>query len=245
MSLASPVRYLVLLALAAASANAQTSLTLIVRDAGTAAPLAGAQLVVSGVSGSTDAFGRADLLGVEPGQVRIEAAYSGYIALDTTIAIEQSVSNLALLPLRPDLEMLGDVVVEAESVNDAVLRRRGFFERRETRSGVFRTREELDRRGASQFADVFRGVPGVRVQRRGGVTSLVSTRRRGCLMQMYIDGTEMTYLAGNVDAVPFDDIAAVEVYRGPAEVPLEYTQTKSQETCGAVLVWTRIVASNR
>ena len=83
-----------------------------------------------------------------------------------------------------------------------------------------------------------------RVQREGGVTSLVSSRRRGCAMAIFVDGTEAAYLAHTIDALPFDDIAAVEIYRGPAEVPIEYTQTRSNETCGAVLVWTRMHVSN-
>ena len=227
------------------SASAQSSLTLLVRDAETSAPIPGVQLTVGEAVGAADAFGAAELVGVEPGRLRVQATYVGYVSLDTTLLVAESEADIVVLSLQPDVEALEEILVEAETINDAVLRRRGFFERRDQRTGVFLTRQQLDQRGASQFADVFRSVPGVRVQSQAGVTSLVSSRRRGCLMAIYIDGTEATYLSRNVNALPYDDIAAVEVYRGPAEVPIEYTQTKSQETCGAVLVWTRIVASTR
>lgn len=232
------------LALVALGAEAQTTeLTLLVKDRDTNGPIPNALLSVAGLEGNADDLGRAELVGVEPGPLRVRASFAGYVPLDTTLAISATPAVVAVLRLAPDIQDLGDVV-EAETVNDAVLRRRGFFERRGARTGVFVTRQELDSRGANQFADVFRGMPGVRVQNTGFGTSLVSSRRRGCLMAMYVDGTEMTYLSRNIDIFPFDSIAAVEVYRGPAEVPLEYTQTKTQETCGAVLVWTRIVASN-
>ena len=238
--------FIALLVALAAVASAQTAeLTLLVRDGLTSSPVSGASLTVAGLSGAADDFGRAELLGVEPGPLRVVARGPGYAVLDTTLQIPAESHVVAVLPLAPEVEHLGEVTVEAETVNDGLLRRRGFFARRQQRAGVFITREELDQRGASQVADVFGGVAGVRVQHDAAGTSLVSSRRRGCLMAMYIDGTEMTYLARNLDALPYDDIAAVEVYRGPAEVPLEYTQTKSQETCGAVLIWTRIVAADR
>lgn len=222
----------------------EAELSLLIRGGDTGAPLPGATVEILGARGAVDAFGQASLSGVPVGDVSVTVSYPGYVTLDTLVSVEPSGMNLTVLTLRANVRDLGGVIVEAETVNDAVLRRRGFFERRENRSGVFLTREELDQRGAQLFSDVFRSVPGVRIQRRGGTTSLVSQRRRGCPMSVYMDGVEMAYVEQNIDALPFDDIAAVEIYRGPSEVPLEFTQTKMRETCGVVLVWTRIVASN-
>ena len=221
---------------------AQVDLTLLVRAGDTRVPLGGAVLEVGGVRGATGPFGEAELSGVPPGPLAVRVEAPGYVALDTTIVVEAGGDNVAVLPLRSDARVLGDVVVEAETINDAVLRRRGFFERRENRAGVFITREELDRRGATLFSDVFRSIPGVRVRRDGSRTSLVSSRRQNCDMSIYFDGVEMAYAAQNIEGLPFDDIIAVEVYRGPSELPIEYTQTRSSLTCGAVIVWTRMNA---
>lgn len=225
----------------AAGASAQTSLTILVRDAETQGPLPGARLEVGGVVGAADEFGTAELVGMDPGPLRLSASFTGYFPLDTTVTIRGGVPTVVTLPLASDTRALGDVVVEAESINDAVLRRRGFFERREGRTGVFITRDELDRRGAKLFSDVFSGVNGVRVRRERGLTSLLSSRRRGCRVAIYVDGMDAAYLAETLDSLPFDDIAAVEIYRGPAEIPIEYTRTRAEEACGAVLVWTQIV----
>ena len=230
--------------LLASGAGAQTSLTLLVRDADTAMPIVGARLEVGGLVGAADNLGAAELVGMDPGPLRVVASTVGYVPVDTTVVVARDVPTVVVLSLRSEALDLGDVVVEAVSVNDAVLHRRGFFERRATRTGAFVTREELDLRGAHLFSDAFHTMAGVRVQREGGTTSLISTRRRGCAMAIYLDGVEMAYIAQNLDALPFDDVAAIEVYRGPSEVPLEYSRTRAQEACGIVLVWTRIVASN-
>lgn len=238
--------FVVALAAAPLSAGAQGSdLLITVRAGDTRLPLGGALLEVGGAQGQADMLGQADLSGVPFGPLDIRASYEGYVTLDTTITIEAGAINEAVLVLQSDARDLGDVVVEAESINDAVLRRRGFFERRDRNTGVFMTREELDRRGTTMFSDVFRAVPGIRVQRQGGGrTSIVSQRRRGCEMALFFDGIEMAYGALNADAIAYDDIAAVEIYRGPSEVPQEFNYTRSRETCGAVLIWTRMVAVN-
>ncbi len=235
---------LALFALGAASVSSQEAdLSLVIRAGDTGAPLSGAIIEIMDARGAVDAFGQADLSGVPIGDVPLTISYPGYTTLDTLIVVEEG-ANLAVLSLLSDARDLGDVVVEASTFNDELLRRRGFFERRDSGTGVFFVRDELDRRGVTLFSDIFGPVAGVRVQRRGGQAQLVSSRRRGCLMTVYLDGIEMAFIASNIDALPFDDVAAIEIYRGPSEVPLEYTYTKSNDTCGAVLVWTRIAASN-
>lgn len=236
---------LTLLVLAAATASSQEAdLSIVVRGGDTGAPLPGAVIEIMGARGAVDAFGQADLSGVPVGDIPLTVSYPGYATLDTLVAVAVGEANLTVLSLRSEARDLGDVTVEAETPNDAVLRRRGFFDRQSTNTGVFFTREELDRRGVTLFSDIFGPVPGVRVQRRGGQAQLISSRRRGCLMTVYLDGTEMAYIASNIDALPFDDVAAIEIYRGPSELPLEYAYMKSNDTCGAVLVWTRISAGN-
>ena len=227
--------------LCATAASAQTSLTLLVRDAETSGPLPWALLTIGELQGAADDFGTAELVGMDPGPLRVQASFAGYVPLDTVVTVQGGVPTVVVLPLASDALELGDVLVEAETVNDALLRRRGFFERKESMTGVFITRDELDQRGASLLSDAFRGVPGVRVQKDRGVTSLVSTRRRGCRLAIYVDGTEAVFLADAIDGFPFNDIAAIEIYRGPAEVPVEYTRTKGLETCGVVLLWTQMV----
>lgn len=216
-------------------------LVVFVRDAETRLPFEGARVEVAGTSAATGETGRVLFRGVE-GTTGVRVSAVGRNSVDTTVAVVSSGLTRLDVDLTLSTSELGEVSVESESLNERMLRRRGFYERQERRSGEFVTREELDQRGATQFRDVFSGVPGVRVTQQGTATVLVSNRRRDCPMAIFIDGVEAAFLAQQIENVPFDPIAAVEIYKGPAEVPPEYSYTRRQQTCGAVLVWTRIEA---
>lgn len=243
-----PMRTLLLVAFAALFspvASAQEAgdgggrLIVSVRDAESRLPFEGARVEVSGTSAATGEAGRVLFRGMN-GATVVRVSAVGRSAVDTTVAVVPGQLTRLDVTLALTTSQLGGVSVESESLNDRMLRRRGFFERREQRSGEFVTREELDQRGATQFRDVFSGVPGVQVTQRGSETVLVSNRNRDCPMAIFIDGVEAVFLAQQIESVPFDPVAAVEVYKGPAEVPPEYAYTRRQRTCGAVLVWTRI-----
>jgi carboxypeptidase family protein len=66
-----------------------------------------------------------------------------------------------------------------------------------------------------------------------------------CYMQLWVDGQRMyTYhppgptspLPPNTDEYPTSNIVGVEVYRGPAETPLQFSTPGAQ--CGTVVIWT-------
>jgi hypothetical protein len=59
-----------------------------------------------------------------------------------------------------------------------------------------------------------------------------------CSVQYYIDGAPQPPDYGHIDQlVRPQDIAAVEIFRNPAEVPPQYRRRGSD--CGVVLIWTR------
>ncbi|WP_412060259.1 carboxypeptidase regulatory-like domain-containing protein [Rubrivirga sp. IMCC45206] len=224
----------------APDARAQHHVVVLVRDAETRAPLPGASVVAGDAGAATDANGRVRFV-VDADSVAIGAAYLGYAPVDTTVAVTPGANTYVVLGLAPGgVRALGDVVVTAETLNRRRLERIGFFDRKDSHTGAFLTRADLDARNVSQFSDIFRGMNGVRIDRGRGLSRLVSTRRRDCPMTVFIDGTEAAYLSDNVDSLPFGDVAAVEVYRGPSEVPMAYAHTRFRNTCGAVLIWTQI-----
>jgi len=45
--------------------------------------------------------------------------------------------------------------------------------------------------------------------------------------------------ADNVDDIPISDIHGIEVYSGPATVPVEYRNSLPNGFCGLVMIWTR------
>jgi len=62
-----------------------------------------------------------------------------------------------------------------------------------------------------------------------------------CWMDVYVDGVQVQSwnpdLSQNLDSFPLLQVQAVEVYRGPSEIPEQYRQTWSG--CGVVLLWTK------
>ena len=91
-----------------------------------------------------------------------------------------------------------------------------------------------------KVSDVLRVAPGVRVIEEGAGALVVSSRTPGrCPLAVFVDGTYTTIR--NVDVeLSLEDIAAVEVYRGPTDIPAGYHAPGYDRTCGALLVWTRM-----
>ncbi len=89
-----------------------------------------------------------------------------------------------------------------------------------------------------QPSSPFRSFIGDAVLMRGPTGNL-------CRPSIYVDGQKMVY---DLDAgrslsaaVPLRTVAAVEVYRRPAEIPQEYNMTRgdNEGMCGVLVFWTR------
>jgi hypothetical protein len=54
-----------------------------------------------------------------------------------------------------------------------------------------------------------------------------------------VDGARVTYdLQNDINAVVNpEQVEAIEVFRGPSEIPVQYNDNNSQ--CGVILIWTR------
>ena len=231
--------WLLLPLLASAQSERAPSLRLLVevRDAETGEPLAGAHVGVDSLLRVSNSQGRAQFEGLASGEIAIGAAFLGYAPMDTTLTLARS-SRVTFL-MKPTSLAIGEVEVEADRFNAARLARVGFYSRQESRAGTFLTPEDIEKRGASLFSDLLRSVPGLRIETSFGRTTLTSTRRRDCSPSIYFDGTHARGLAEQLETVPLDGVLAVEIYRGPSEVPAEFAATVTGAECGAILVWTR------
>ncbi len=84
--------------------------------------------------------------------------------------------------------------------------------------------------------------------------SALYINRSGCAPHVYLDGVRVTHLprsgadprvrdnpaeeaARALNMVDPSTLAAVEIYRGPAEIPGEFIDSDSK--CGIILLWTR------
>ena len=140
---------------------------------------------------------------------------------------------------------------------------RAFEERRAAGLGRFLTSADLRKREHSALSDVLRMTAGLKLIRRpqdcGGGYALATGRggevfwqpwmvchggypfELACYVSVYLDGIRL-WAAGsreppNVDGFPVVSLQAIELYRGPSELPTQYQATGS--ACGAVLLWSR------
>lgn len=130
------------------------------------------------------------------------------------------------------------------------------FVRRVTRGlGHFITPYMIEESAAITAADLFRGVPGVQVTMPGGgPNAFLGERVRMvaqagyCAPTIYLDGSRLSPSTTNdlpIDALaPLAVIDAVEVYRRPSEIPIEYGMTASGSAggdgpCGVLVIWTK------
>jgi hypothetical protein len=120
----------------------------------------------------------------------------------------------------------------------------GFYERRMQGQGTFISRQTIEERNPFQIQQLLRPIPGVRVlqtEMGGDAPAVMMGRAAGfgidperppCFADVFVDG------------VPDDqglrinpiNIEAVEVFRGPGEIPAQYG---GMTACGVILIWLR------
>jgi hypothetical protein len=229
----------------ATSASAQPaggSLSGVLRAEGGRTPIAGAIVEISelGLRTLSDSLGAFHLRRIAPGTIRVDIRALGFQAqaLQVRVADDSiSVIDVALqaVPL-PSLQVSSGIQRGDE-------RMRGFHERRSAGFGRFVTRDDIERREVSDTKELLRGLPGVRlVGDRVQMSSSQSSPR--CLVQYFVDAI---HIAG----APFDflrqfrprDVEGIEVYRGPAETPPEFSRGGAQ--CGVIAIWTRTPGGRR
>jgi len=188
---------------------------------------------------------------VSAGAVTVTASMLGYGDAEGSVVVGGGQTVQIEVRLSPRPIELEPIVVEATRLEiDGVLadvqRRaeRGWgtvlmSEQLEPRRSVTRTTDILQEYGAS--------VVGSTESQRG-----LYFRRTGCAPVVYIDGIRATSgsrsrsvigSGGEVDAAqavnlvhPLN-IEAMEIYRGPAQVPGEFLDSNAQ--CGVILIWTK------
>jgi hypothetical protein len=67
--------------------------------------------------------------------------------------------------------------------------------------------------------------------------SALSATSGPCPMRLFVDGKMWRYNPNGLDAIPLSEVEAIEVFRGLAEVPGEYSSDHAR--CGVVALWTK------
>ena len=193
---------------------------------------------------------------ITPGVYNVRIQHLAYETTGQLINLPADRTVEVNFELTVDPIELEPLVVTA--VREKRLEIRGFYDRKETGErlgqGVFVTREEIEKEMPLSVTHYLGRISGVRVVctgsgrnsctvfMRGGSPSLSSRAEVGCQnSNVYIDGVRVVRdnqtLQESIDYfVSPSDIAAMEVYRGPSEIPAEFGGSVGR--CGAIVIWT-------
>ena len=115
----------------------------------------------------------------------------------------------------------------------------GFYKRRASSSGRFFTREDIEKRNASRMSDLLRMVPSLRVVPRGMQNS-VRIRGSRCAPLVWLDGVPLSAMEFDLDSMDPSTYEGIELYSGPASVPVEFQGNKqASSSCGTIVLWSK------
>lgn len=215
-------------------------------------PVVGAEVWIDGteyrvVSNDSGEF-RID--NVPSGRAKVMVRRVGFRPDSKKVALQPGDTRHVKFVLEGMLEELETVLITAKAGEASRLGE--FWARRMVGIGVFITRAEIERRHPPRTADLFQQVMGVRVlHATGGDPTRIVTGRQSmapgvnsrslasgvCPMQYYVDGIFMANGMFTVDEMSPDMVEAIEVYRGPSEIPARFRQRDT--ACGLIVIWTR------
>ena len=178
-----------------------------------------------------------------PGTFRIRAERAGYNPTVTTslpvdlreaveVEVRLSANAVAIEPLR--------VTARVEPPHRRNLTMNGFYDRERQGIGRYMRREDIERYPTQNLAQLLSRVPGTAIQYIRTKQYIYFMRNGGCRPQVYLDNVRMVVdntMDINAIVTP-GQIEAVEMYRGAAEIPVQYNNSRGA-VCGVVLIWTR------
>jgi Carboxypeptidase regulatory-like domain len=186
---------------------------------------------------TTRADGTFQLPDLPAGVHWLSVSHVAYEGRQDSLQVQQSTRLQLTIRLAQTVIVLKPIEVQVRS---RVLERAGYYERQERGFGRYLSRFDWENRSPRLPSDLMRTVAGVRVvPLRAGVGSAVLDRSN-CAFRYVLDGARIGSTF-NIDDIPVEWIEALEVYRGPAEVPAQFTFPPSQAraNCGVIVIWTR------
>lgn len=205
--------------------------------------------------GMTDGSGRFMFAELDPGMYRVTVDHLTFDPLDQLVRLPSDRTVQVDFELSVDPIELAPIVVTA--LREKRLELQGFYDRRELGEaiggGVFLTRDDIQDAGAIRLTHYLGRIPGVRTECSGGannnciirmtrgVPSLSSRAEFGCMnANVYLDGVRVIRDGGAGESIDNfvspSEIAGIEVYRGPSELPAEFGGAVGR--CGAIVIWT-------
>lgn len=249
-----------IIAIAALPARAQSPyrlVTIVVTDEVSRAPLPGVQITLAGVtdrSWQTDAQGTVLVAVARGSQARLLLRRIGYapLALSTTGVGDSTLVRATMAQAVATLDTTKVVGRPTPSILS------GFDERRARANGTasYFTQEQIEKMMAIRTIDVVRRAVGARAIDSSGILLIASARgpksiigalplasAKGndlapCIMRVVVDGL-MREWGFSLDGINPKDVYGIEVYPGPATMPVEFSGLRKDAMCGLVMIWSR------
>lgn len=201
------------------------------------APLGGATITLLGspIAATTAESGRFRVTALPAGEYVILVRRLGYASASASLHLGEGDTLRPAFALRRAVAALDTMRTSATS---APTRLGEFEERRARQVGHFITQDEIEKRGPISIADMLRSVLSVGISEGGARRMAYSLRAPGrCPFQVFVDGQVFSERGDLTTAPAPKEIAGVEIYSGPATIPLEYKRHDTM--CGVILIWTR------
>jgi len=202
-------------------------------------PVSGATVALLGVRTrlSSDSGGHFTHEGLASGTYVMQVRAIGYSAAAWIVELGVGEVHVEVFELEPLPYTLDPVTVERQP-GFAETRMQEFEQRRASGRGHFITEEQIKQANPRSLADLFRNIPGVRMQCRGsmgGCTVRMARAPRECKPDFVVDGFAATN-STSFD-MPTIGIIGIEIYRTLSETPLQFLRADNQ--CGTIVIWTR------
>jgi len=221
----------------------ETSIVTAVITDTTGRALSGVEVTVVGTDlrQLTDDNGQVYMAGVPSRKVTLHMRHVGYREADLDLFLTPGVRTSTTMVLRRALvtaTTLTKVIVRGELVPTryaGTSRFDDFYRRKAEGIGTFLTREYMDSRAADRSEDILRSQAGIRIRYRGTRPYIEFVRCEQ--VEVYINGFRSHDGFTSFLELNPREIEAMEIYRGVATVPPEFSPQPND--CAAVVVWTR------
>jgi hypothetical protein len=203
-------------------------------------PIVGARVELqnSGSATKTRANGEFTLDSLPSGTQTLEVRQLGFSPTEVAVELSSASPQSVTVKMADYVPVLSEMRVTAQrerGLNDV-----GFADRKKSGMGYYLDADAIKMRQTTQFSDMLRTVPGIRVQPAGNGTNVVMSSRdpTGGCVTFYVDGAPWQQMTpGDLDTyVRPEEVAALEVYNG-STTPAQF-QTAGQSGCTTVVIWT-------